>query len=261
MGDESIGQFVEMLKAKDMWSNSLIWITTDNGGMAQFQDDFPASASSNFPLRGGKATLFEGGVRGISLVAGGLLPVSAAGTQVTELLQHVDIPTTMAALGNASLPLTDGFNMWQTLTQGAQSPRTEVPVNVDPSDCSQANATSFSALISGDWKLISGFAGMYDGWWSNGDYLHEQPDSSAAAVMVNGKTVWLFDIRADPTERKNLARDNVDVVAKMEARLAEYAGDGYAPAQGNLPSPEALPFLHQGVWAPWKKSTNAKLVV
>merc|ERR1712137_1445094 len=63
--DKSIGDFVDMLKARDMWEDTLLWITTDNGGMTQYQTDFPGSASSNFPLRGGKTTLFEGGVRGV----------------------------------------------------------------------------------------------------------------------------------------------------------------------------------------------------
>merc|ERR1712113_497524 len=252
--DESIGQFVEMLRSSDMWSNTLLWITTDNGGMAQFQDAFPASASSNYPLRAGKATLFEGGVRGVSLVAGGLLPSVAAGNQVSGLLQHVDIPATMAALAKASLPQADGFNVWDTITMGAPSPRTEVPVNVDPSDCGQANGTSFNALIVNEWKLISGFAGLYDGWWSNGAYDHEEPDAKSAGTEVNGKTVWLFNLTADPTERENLAKDNVAIVSNMERRLSEYsASPDFVQAQDNNPNPAALPFLHGGVWAPWKR--------
>ena len=47
-----------------MWENTVLWLTTDNGGMADFKldDSGPTSASSNWPLRAGKATLFEGGV-------------------------------------------------------------------------------------------------------------------------------------------------------------------------------------------------------
>merc|ERR1719384_2044584 len=100
--DKSIGDFVEMLKVRNMWENTLLWVTTDNGGMTQYQTEFPASASSNFPLRGGKATLFEGGVRGVSFVTGGLVPKAALGTEFHGLLQHVDIPATFAALGGLS---------------------------------------------------------------------------------------------------------------------------------------------------------------
>ena len=73
--DTAIGTFVEMLKAKAMWENTVFWLTTDNGGMTYGvkADGVPAialSTSSNWPLRGGKTTLFEGGVRGVSFVAG-----------------------------------------------------------------------------------------------------------------------------------------------------------------------------------------------
>merc|ERR1712080_810177 len=140
-----------MLKSREMWDNTLMWVTTDNGGMAQFQDAFPASASSNYPLRAGKVTLFEGGVRGVSFVTGGLIPSAARGKEVHGLLQHVDATTTLAALGGASLLLADGYDVLNVITQDAKSPRTEVPINVDPGACKVGLATNetlaFSALI------------------------------------------------------------------------------------------------------------------
>merc|ERR1719450_1616575 len=103
--DNQIGVFVEMLKAHDLWENTLVWVTTDNGGMTiglKEQTGGAAGAvysvSSNYPLRAGKATLFEGGVRGVSFVTGGFLPNGAFGGKRTGLLQHVDIPETLAAL-------------------------------------------------------------------------------------------------------------------------------------------------------------------
>jgi arylsulfatase A-like enzyme len=62
------------------------------------------SVSSNWPLRGGKATLFEGGVRGVSFVSGGFVPVTARGATRTQLMQHVDIPVTMAKLAGGDVP-------------------------------------------------------------------------------------------------------------------------------------------------------------
>ena len=63
------------------------------------------SVSSNWPLRAGKATLFEGGVRGVSFVAGGYLPDAARGKTRSELMQHVDIPATMARLAGVEWTL------------------------------------------------------------------------------------------------------------------------------------------------------------
>merc|ERR1711998_492903 len=71
--DDELGSIVDALKAKGVWDNTLLWLTTDNGGMttgfrADNQDNGPWSASSNWPLRAGKGTLFEGGVRGVSFI-------------------------------------------------------------------------------------------------------------------------------------------------------------------------------------------------
>lgn len=256
--DESIGDFVSMLKDNEMWENTLLWVTTDNGGMTQFQADFPASASSNYPLRAGKVTLFEGGVRGVSFVTGGYLPASAAGREVHGLLQHVDITTTLVALGGGSLPKADGHNVWNVITEGAPSPRTEVPVNVDPGFCNINNTagTGFSALISNEWKLINGTAGVYDSWWSNGKYAEEKSTDVSADVIVDGRSVWLFNLETDPTERNNVARDHPDIVAALQARLSELGdpNNGYVVVQDNNPDPKAFPIFHHGAWAPWKKT-------
>lgn len=59
--DDSVGKVVEALKTKKMLSNSIIIFSTDNGGPA---DGFNLNHASNWPLRGVKNTLWEGGVRG-----------------------------------------------------------------------------------------------------------------------------------------------------------------------------------------------------
>ena len=52
---------VAALEKKKMLEDSIIVITTDNGGPAA---GFNQNAASNWPLRGVKDTLWEGGVRG-----------------------------------------------------------------------------------------------------------------------------------------------------------------------------------------------------
>merc|ERR1712031_96860 len=108
--------------------------------------------------------------------------------------------------------------------------------------------TSFSAIISGDWKLISGGAGGYDGWWSNGDYTHETINSTSANVTVNGNTVFLFDLSKDPSERQNIALAFPDVVARLQNRLDQLAEPttGYVDPQANSQGPRSLPAFHDG---------------
>lgn len=68
--DESVRHIVTTLKKKGLYDNSIIIFTTDNGGAAGGLDD---SAGSNYPLRGAKNTLWEGGVRGVGFVHSPLL--------------------------------------------------------------------------------------------------------------------------------------------------------------------------------------------
>lgn len=65
--DDIIGELVNTLKAKNMYDNTLIIVTSDNGA----SPDVLESAGSNFPLRGGKYTSFEGGIRALSFASGG----------------------------------------------------------------------------------------------------------------------------------------------------------------------------------------------
>jgi len=69
----------------------------------------------------------------VSFVTGGFLPATARGKVANGLLQHVDVPATFAALAGANIPSTEGFNVWDVLANGAETPRKEVPLNVDTS--------------------------------------------------------------------------------------------------------------------------------
>lgn len=255
--DTAIGDFVAMLKSKGMWEDTVLWVTTDNGGMTQWQPAWPASASSNYPLRAGKTTLFEGGVRGVSFVTGGFVPTKALGTVRTGLMQHVDITRTFVTLAGADLNPSDGFDIWSSITSGAPSPRSEAVLNVDRSLLARRN---FSAIIAGDMKLINGHATSTkmnaDGWWTNDPYTFiEANDTASQPVKLGGVDVWLFNVSADEGEHRNMAADRPDIVFSLQARLAELASksDGYRGPQLNFPNPRGYYKLHGGVWKPYKR--------
>jgi arylsulfatase A-like enzyme len=93
--DSSVGEIVQALRNTDMLSNSIIVFTTDNGGPAE---GFNLNAASNWPLRGVKNTLWEGGVRGAALLFSPLLknPQRVA----NQTMQIADwLPTLYAAVG------------------------------------------------------------------------------------------------------------------------------------------------------------------
>jgi hypothetical protein len=62
--DSGIGQIVANLTAAKELNRTLICFTSDNGGPT---NGFEGTQSNNYPLRGGKKTMWEGGTRVVGL--------------------------------------------------------------------------------------------------------------------------------------------------------------------------------------------------
>jgi arylsulfatase A-like enzyme len=62
--DDGVGQITTLLSKRGLADNTVIFLTADNGGQN-------GVGGNNWPLRGNKATVFEGGVRGNGFVWGG----------------------------------------------------------------------------------------------------------------------------------------------------------------------------------------------
>jgi hypothetical protein len=102
-----------------MMDNTVIFFTTDNGGPAQ---GFNSNMASNWPLRGMKRTLWEGGVRGNGFVHGAGLTKTG---YVSEALLHaVDIPISLlavAANGVGADPTNNTqWRDWRVILQEAE---------------------------------------------------------------------------------------------------------------------------------------------
>ncbi len=192
--DDEIGKVVAALEKKKMRENTLIVFMSDNGGnvSAMFSGDVDVSKlklpADNGPYRGGKGLVYEGGTRAVALAN---WPGRIKAGEVTGVIHVVDMFPTLAALAGADAgkgkPL-DGMDVWQTISQGAPSPRTEVVYNVEP----------FRAGIrEGDWKLI----------WRT-------PLPSA---------VELYNLAQDPSEKTNVADQNPQKVAELQKRAETLA--------------------------------------
>ncbi|XP_041847309.1 arylsulfatase I-like [Melanotaenia boesemani] len=117
--------------------------------------------------------------------------------------------------------------------------------------------TSVQAAIRvGDWKLLTGDPGHGDwvplqmlptlpGRWWNLERTSSPPYKSEAH-----KSVWLFNITADPFERQDLADRRPDVVQQLLARLAYY-NQTAVPVYFPPDDPRADPSRHGGAWVPW----------
>ena len=93
------------------------------------------SGGNNYPLRGNKATIWEGGTRSAAFVHAPY--ILGRSNEVSKNLIHVTdwLPTFLSMAGGDSsvvLPNIDGIDQWLSLKQNTSSPRTEMVYNIDP---------------------------------------------------------------------------------------------------------------------------------
>ncbi len=119
--DWSVGQILETLQRLGLDDDTLVVFTSDNGPWLSYGHH----AGSSGPLREGKATTWEGGVR-VPFIARwpGKLP---AGKTVNEPAMTIDLLPTLAKLAGAKLPAgkLDGMDVGDLLfaKDGAKSPQ------------------------------------------------------------------------------------------------------------------------------------------
>ncbi|XP_050412432.1 arylsulfatase B [Patella vulgata] len=237
--DEAFGNITNALFNKGMLDNTLILFTTDNGAEVFMYGD-------NYPLRGGKHTLWEGGTRGTSFMAGA--GITQPGIHYNGLIHSVDwMPTLLGAAGAPQLPGLDGVNQWDSIRLNQQSKRTEFIYNLDDFPIpTQGHA----GIRVGDWKLLLGYPGQTDGWTKP---MNQTKDTLLLNnIYFAGDTpTYLFNIADDPNEYNNMADKRPDIVGKLTARINEYRLT-YVAANYPPPDPQAREVAKKNgnAWAP-----------
>lgn len=144
--DDGVKNVTLALDSTGQTGNTIIILSADNGG---------TGSSSNWPLRGGKHSVYEGGCRGASFVAGPLLPARVRGTVNTQLSHAADwLPTLVGLAGGSTagtLPL-DGVDAWPAIVGRGKTTRNEVIYG------HEAGAINFG-LRMGKWKILRCFSG------------------------------------------------------------------------------------------------------
>jgi hypothetical protein len=207
--DDSVGRIMARLKSLKLWDNTIIVLTSDNGG---------ASGTDNYPLRGGKGQLYEGGIRVPMIVCwpGHTKPNSTCSMPVFsgDLL-----PTFLEIAGIENSRLEETYPGFDHTTIDGQSlvplfeGRPFIRLN-DPGDPADDNAifwhypmagTFGSAVLCNGYKLIKSYSDTtYD--WSNPAHF----DHSTGQLNYNAPgTFELYNladnIGEDPS--KNLYTD------------------------------------------------------
>ena len=243
--DDFVGELVSALKNKGLWDNLLFVISSDNGGPI-----YPGGGANNYPLKGGKASDWQGGIRVNGFVSGGYLPEKMRGQKIDGYIHIADWYATFCNLAGvdptderaaeAKLPPIDSLNMWPMISgQNMTSPRVDIPA-------------TYSTLISGDYKILQG--DVKQAGWTGPQYPNlTNPAGGIKTVEHCGDGGCLYNIKEDPEERENLATKMPDILKEMQQKLAKYQATYFDPNRGKV-SPLACQTAmdkYKGFWGPF----------
>ena len=169
--DKNLGKLFKTLKDNDLYENSLIIFTSDNGGLSTLRRVAPTSV---YPLRAGKGWLYEGGIKIPQLIK---LPGNIEKEIVDDITVSYDIfPTILDIAGIRNENEIDGISLIPRLLEKSKIDRENIYWHFPHYHGSLWKPGS--AIRSGDWKLIF-------------DY-----ESNEAK---------LFDLKEDPSELNDIS--------------------------------------------------------
>ncbi|HUU10423.1 MAG TPA: sulfatase [Phycisphaerae bacterium] len=205
--DWGVGEILKALDETGADEHTLVVFTSDNGPWLQFG----ARGGSALPLRDGKGTVFEGGMREPCVMrCPGRIP---AGTICREVATTMDLLPTIARLAGASVPgdrVIDGRDIWPLMTgrPGATSPH-EAFYYYQPAE------TAPKAVRCGPWKLFRPGPRYETHKTDDGKFVHRRFDAP----------VELYHLGTDVGETRNVAGENPDVVRRLTGMIEAFDKD------------------------------------
>jgi arylsulfatase A-like enzyme len=219
--DESVGRIVAVLDELKLNEETVIVFSSDNGGVGGYVREGIKRAgdvTDNAPLRSGKGSLYEGGVRVPWIVrwSGKVAP------GVTDVpIISVDLFPTLLELAGEKTPNQplDGVSLVECLKSGGRSaPTRELFWHFPGYLGAGRNAwrtTPCGAIRSREWKLIEYFE--------------------------DGRKE-LYNLRDDISEKTNLADKHPERAAELHAKLVAWRKSVAAP----MPTANAKPMAKKG---------------
>ena len=210
--DWSVGQVLDALQRACVDDETFVLFTSDNGPWLSYGNH----AGSAGPLREGKGTSFEGGVR-VPFLARWPGSIEGGRTLTTPAMT-IDILPTLAEVVGTELPALpiDGRSIWPVLTG-------ETTVSPHEAYAFYYHENELQAVRSGKWKLYLPhvYRTMHD---------QEEGADGIPGLYDNGAEIGLalYDLDTDIGESNNVVDEFPDVVARLSA-----IADGYRNELGD----------------------------
>jgi arylsulfatase A len=191
--DASTGRILDTLRAHGLDRRTLVVFTSDNGPWLPFG----THGGSAGPLREGKGTTWEGGVRTPAIF---WWPGTVRPAVVTDIGSALDLFTTAGALAGAELPRDrpiDGVDLRAPLTGAGPSPRDTIFYYWD---------SELRAVRKGAYKAHFITSGAY----------------AVGGPRAEHNPPLLFDLTVDPGEKQDVAAAHPDIVASLLKEAAAH---------------------------------------
>ena len=227
--DDAIGQVIAAYQQAGIWEDTLVIFTTDNGGPTTIGC---TTGASNYPKRGGKCSLWEGGTTGDGFVSGPALSrLGIAGASRFLYLFHVVdwLPTIAEWIGVVPVHANelDGVSQVDSLKGDSPPARTELFIGFVEQAGKPHGHWFGPSLRHLHWKVVQGDS-------AGANELDPNPPGTPFPMPggLANVSYLLFDLDRDPKERVNLADEYPDVLADMIFKLQLYQ-QSYVPPQIN----------------------------
>jgi len=255
--DTNVESLMVELERKQLLGNTLVIFTGDNGGA-------PKNGGYNYPFRGSKGTLFDGGIKQLTWMWGAMLPSSLTGRWNDAIFHHADLLPTFLSLATSghwrwhrSDYTLDGVDQWPTILGSQDSPRGS-PGVAGTKDTLLNCIDDSGGLRLGDYVLLLNTKD--DGW-----YPHPDSDGRFRQLAKNNRTktpkAWsskadkanyLFNVVNDPYQETNLYDTMPSLVASMTPILNAYiAVQGCYKCDTDKEDAATTAAAAVGYWVPW----------
>lgn len=182
--DENVGRIIKHLKDRNEFDNTVIVFLSDNGGSVE------VSHAVNAPLRGGKGTFLEGGLRVPMILS---WPKEISSQVYTKQVVATDILGTLVSAAGGVAPQSEKTKIFDTVNL--------IPYLKGEFNDSLPHQTLFwrmslraSAVRDGDWKLL----------------------------RPNSEFPQLYFLKDDPSELNNLIAENPEVAENLLGKLNQW---------------------------------------
>jgi arylsulfatase A-like enzyme len=243
--DESVGRIMSLLDELDLADDTLFIFSSDNGGVGGYNrpDGFirdegvvftshKGGITDNAPLRSGKGSYYEGGIRAPFIVR---YPGKVrAGSKCDQPTIHVDLYPTFLEFAGVPSPasyILDGESLAPLMIGSSGALKRDAIFHFFPcylaAGLGQWRGTPVAAVMTGDWKLME---------------------------FLEDKHLELYNLKDDLSEKINLAGTEPERAKALQERLHAWQREIKAPVL----KPNTNPSKIEGVRAKKVKKKDKK---